>query len=261
MKKKLLFINILISFIFLQNEQPYPPLNLVSIPTAGTMPKGYFSFKNTFMDKGSILPQFSIGITDNFTLGLSFGVSNFIGTGKIRKNKSYPEIQLKYRVFEETETIPAMVLGLDTQGRGKYYEKHLSHPVNRYEQKSHGLYFVISRNWKAMGNFGMHIGINKNLNEDDDQDDDINLFFGFDKEINRSFSIYAEYNFARDDDNYNDDLSSIIYREGHGYINAGIRWSATNSLMLEINLNDIAKNNLNANAINRELKVIYFEKF
>ena len=117
------------------------------------------------MNKGSVLPKFSIGITNNFTLGMSFGISNFIGTGKIRKNKSYPEVQLKYRIFDETETMPAIVIGIDTQGRGHFYEKHLLLPINRYEQKSYGLYFVISRNWEAMGNFGIHVGINKNLNE------------------------------------------------------------------------------------------------
>ena len=56
-------------------------------------------------------------------------------------------------------------------------------------------------------------------------------------------------------------MEDIIYREGNGYLNAGIRWSATNNLMLEINANDISKNNKNSNSINRELKVIYFEQF
>ena len=31
--------------------------------------------------------------------------------------------------------------------------------------------------------------------------------------------------------------------------------------MLEVNANDISKNNKNSDAINRELKVIYFEQF
>ena len=49
-----------------QGEQPYPHTNLVSIPTAGTMPKGFYSFENIFMNNGSIVPKFMIGITDNF---------------------------------------------------------------------------------------------------------------------------------------------------------------------------------------------------
>ena len=54
----------------------------------------------------------------------------------------------------------------------------------------------MSRNWTALGNFGFHFGLNKNLTESDDKDDDINMFFGFDKELNKSFLIYGEYNFA-----------------------------------------------------------------
>ena len=83
----------------------------------------------------------------------------------------------------------------------------------------------------------------------------------FDKELNKSFSIYGEYNFARDDDKYNDDIQEIIYRKGNGYLNAGLRWSATDNLMLEINVNDMSKNDRNSDAMNRELKIIYFEQF
>ena len=181
--------------------------------------------------------------------------------GQIKKFKSYPEVQIKYRIFDETENSPALVLGIDTQGKGEFYEKHLSLPLNRYEQKSFGLYLVMSRNWNLLGNFGFHFGINKNLTESEDKDDDINLFLGFDKELNKSFSLYCEYNFSRDDDKFNDDIDDIILRKGNGYLNGGLRWSASSSLMLEINISDIQKNNKNSDALNRELKIIYFEQF
>jgi hypothetical protein len=261
MKKYFLILVVFLSLIFSQSNQPYPPNNLVTIPTAGTLPKGYFSFENTFMNSGSILPKFSVGITDNFTLGMSFGISNFIGNGSMQKNKAYPEVQVKYRVYDETDVIPAIVVGIDTQGKGNFFAKHNSLSLNRYEQKSFGFYIVMSRNWSALGNFGFHFGLNKNLTESDDKDDDINMFFGFDKELNKSFLIYGEYNFARDDDRYNDGMQEIIYRKGNGYLNAGLRWSATNNLMLEINVNDLSKNDRNSNAFNRELKIIYFEQF
>jgi len=261
MKKYFTILFISFSILLSQSEQPYPPINLISIPTAGTMPRGFFSFENTFMKEGSILPKFSIGITDNFMLGISFGVSNFIGDGNMKKNRSYPEVQVKYRIFDETDRMPAILIGIDTQGKGRFLDKYSSISLNRYEQKSYGIYFVISRNWNALGNFGFHFGLNKNLTESNDKDDDINIFLGFDKELNKSFSIYAEYNFARDDDQYNDDLDEIIYREGNGYLNAGLRWSATNNIMLEVNANDISKNNKNSDSINRELKIIYFEQF
>ena len=267
--KKILLIVLLNTFIFSQSTWKYQPLDLVSIPTAGTLPKGHYSLENTFMDGGGIVPKFSIGITDNFTMGFSFGMHNFVGTGDIIRNKDYPEIQIKYRIFDETDKIPAMVLGIDTQGRGMYHEFYtklddsgapISKDLNRYDQKAFGLYFAISRNFEALGNFGIHAGINKNFTEGDDKDEDVNLFFGFDKALNRSFSLFAEYNFARDDDGFNDD-QELIDRDKNGYLNAGIRWSITSNFMLEINVNDILKNDEIKDSHNRQLKVVYFETF
>jgi len=40
-----------------------------------------------------------------------------------------------------------------------------------------------------------------------------------------------------------------------------LRWSATNSLMLEVNVNDITKNYKSDDSMNREVKIIYFESF
>ena len=275
MKRNIWVLVVCLNFLLSQSEQPYPPVNLVSIPTAGTMPKGYFSFENVFMNQGSIVPKFMIGITDNFMVGMSFGISNFIGNGDIKKFRSYPEVQIKYRLFDETEIIPAIVIGIDTQGRGEFYDHYLppndnpdnlqEQSLNRYDQKSYGFYLAMSRNFSALGNLGFHFGLNKNISENDDGDDDINIFLGFDKEINRSFSLFGEYNFARDDDFYtgtdSESIENLIDRRGKGYLNAGLRWSASNNLMIEININDISKNNKSHDTINRELKVIYFESF
>ena len=249
--KKLLLV-ILLSFIFTQEEQPYPPLDLVSMPTAGTLPKGVFALETLLMKDGGILPKMLFGITDKFTFGVSFGIQQFIGVGTMEKNKSAPEVQMKYRLYDETSTMPAILLGLNTQGKGSFINRT---GFERYEQKALGLYVMASRNWDALGNLGFHFGINKN-----------------DNDINQSFSLLLEYNFARDDDEINDSDPDLILRTGKGYLNAGLRWSATDNLMLEINVNDILKNNEsiynhNSNtseeldSMNREIKVIYYEYF
>ena len=66
----------------------------------------------------------------------------------------------KYRIFDETDKVPAIVLGIDTQGRGSYHELYtvtddagvLNKDLNRYDQKALGLYLVVSRNFEALGN-------------------------------------------------------------------------------------------------------------
>ena len=265
MKKHILII--FCFFAFAQDNQPYPPLDLVSMPTAGTLPKGVFSLDTLLMKDGGILPKMLFGITDKFTFGVSFGVQQFIGVGDINKNKSAPEVQMKYRLYDETDTRPAIVVGLNTQGKGKYFDRS---GFERYEQKALGVYLMTSRNWNALGNLGFHFVLNKNTFENSDGDEDINLFFGIDKEINNSFSLLIEYNFARDDNELNHEDCSIhcIERLGKGYLNAGLRWAATDNLMLEININDILKNSIynyseedQFESMNRELKVIYYEYF
>ena len=249
-----------------QIEQPYPPLNLVSIPTAGTLPRGSFTLESLLITDGGMVPRLSVGFTDNFSFGVSFGVQNLIGGNKPSINKTTPEVQIKYRVFDESEKMPALVYGLDTQGRGNYTDTLITPrdtlTLNRYDQKAWGIYMVMSKNWNLLGNLGLHVGINKSLSEINDGDQDINFFFGIDKELNRSFSLLVEYDAALNDNLGEGDyaLNDITFGKGKGYLNAGIRWAMSPNLMLEINFNDINQNT-NSEYTNREIKVMYSESF
>ena len=255
-----------------QIGQPYPPLNLVSIPTAGTLPRGSFTLESLIINNGGIVPRLYVGFTDNFNFGVSFGVQHLIGDAKPYFNKTTPEVQIKYRVFDESERMPAIVYGLDTQGKGKFHSidtiksiNDTTVTLNRYDQKAWGMYMVLSKNWNFLGNLGLHIGVNKSLSENDDGDTDLNLFFGIDKELNRSFSLMVEYDAAINDNSVEDDYSdysidAITFGRGRGYLNAGIRWAINPNLMLEINMNDINQNT-DAEYTNREVKIIYSESF
>ena len=95
---------------------------------------------------------------------------------------------------------------------------------------------------------------------------DLNLFFGIDKEINRSFSVLLEYDTALNDNDPK--IGYNLFGRGKGYLNAGVRWIVGKNIMLEIDFNDISKNYIHNEMMdnekeysNRELKIIYFEKF
>ena len=161
--------------------------------------------------------------------------------------------------------MPALVYGLDTQGRGIFHGidsiKSINDStitLNRYDQKAWGMYIVFSKNWNLLGNLGMHAGISKSISENDDGDNDPNVFFGFDKELNRSFSFLVEYDAALNDDDHT--LNDITFGKGKGYLNAGIRWAISSNLMLEINFNNINQNT-EAEYTNREIKIMYSESF
>ena len=170
-------------------------------------------------------------------------------------------------------------MGLDTQGKGRFLNRYdgaetVVDNFQRYEQKAWGWYVVASKNWELLGNLGIHVGINKNTWETDPiensnqvfKDKDLNIFFGIDKEINRSFSILLEYDAAFNDND--PEIGYNLFGKGKGYLNAGIRWVVANNIMLEIDFNDISKNYVQDELIgddkeysNRELKIVYFEKF
>ena len=94
----------------------------------------------------------------------------------------------------------------------------------------------------------------------------MNLFFGLDKELNRSFSLLMEYNAGLNDSNEyiamdEDDfpLNDITIGKGKGYLNAGLRWNIAQNLLIEVNFKDI---NLDKDDfVNREIKIMYSEKF
>ena len=266
----LILLPILYNWGWAQIEQPYPPLNLVNIPTAGTLPRGSFTFESLIIRDGGIVPRLCVGFTDNFSFGVSYGIQYLIGDAKPTINKPTPEVQIKYRVFDESEKMPAIVYGLDTQGRGSYHSEDsiFTHGIfdstivlNRYDQKAWGMYMVMSKNWNLFGNLGLHIGVNKSISENDDGDTDFNVFIGFDKELNRSFSFLIEYDAALNDNDYKlNDLTLNDFGNGNGYLNAGLRWAISQNLMLEINFNDINRNS-DSEYTNREIKVMYSESF
>ena len=79
----LIFSTILVS----QINHPYPPLDLVSIPTSGTLPKGTFTIETLLTKQGGMVPKLLVGLNDNFSIGMSFGIQNFIGEDKPEINK------------------------------------------------------------------------------------------------------------------------------------------------------------------------------
>jgi len=263
----LLTVTLFVSAGFTQREQPYPPLYLVSVPTAGTLPKGTFTSEFLLQKNGGILPKIEVGLTNHFMIGMSYGMQKFIGDQQMSVNKTYPEVQIKYRAYEETTQWPAVVVGLDTQGRGEYHEfsddeNVESTLIERYDRKALGAFIVASKNWNALGNLGFHIGLSKNLTENKDGDKDLDFFFGFDKELNRSFSLLLEYDAAFNDNEYElNDIDQITFGKGKGFLNAGVRWAVTSNLMLELDYNNITLNNDSAKYANREVKIIYSESF
>ena len=254
---KLINFSIIISILStFGSAQAYPPpTNLVSVPSAGTLVRGSYAMQMRVQKNGGLTSSLSVGITDRFQFGLSFGSANLIGDDSLEWYPR-PEANLKYRLIDETTSMPGVSIGLDTQGQGQFNE---ADTLMRYDIKAMGIYAAASKNWVTpLGNLGLHMGTNYNFAEVNDGDKDINYFFGFDMEFNPELSILLEYNAAL---NENDMTAKTMSISSGGYLNAAIRWTFVERLHIEMDFNNLLFDDQKVDYFKRELKITYIEYF
>ena len=232
-----------------------PPTTLVTVPSAGTLVRGSYAMQMRVQKGGGLTSSLSVGITDRFQFGLSFGSANLIGDDSLVWYPR-PEANIKYRIIDETESMPGISFGLDTQGQGQYND---ADSLMRYDVKAMGLYAAASKNWVTpLGNLGVHMGTNYNFAEVNDGDKDVNYFFGFDIEFNPELSVIMEYNAAL---NENDMTAKTMSISRGGYLNAAIRWTFVEHLHIEMNFNNLLFDEEKVDYFQRELKITYIEYF
>ena len=252
--KRIRYYFLFLSFVL--NAQSYPPpSSLITLPTAGTLQRGSFALEMRIQKFGGLTSSISVGLTDRFQLGISYGSANLIGDDSLIWYPK-PETNLKYLLIDESETSPGISLGIDTQGLGKFNSVD---SLMRYDTKALGLFAVASKNWVTpLGNLGWHFGSNYNFVETNDNDKDVNFFMGFDIEFNPELSIMLEYNAALNENNM---TSKNIAISRGGYLNAGIRWTFVERLHIEMDFNNLMFDKKKVDYFNREIKITYIEYF
>ena len=241
---------------FVLNAQSYPPpSSLITLPTAGTLQRGSFALEMRIQKFGGLTSSISVGLTDRFQLGISYGSANLIGDDSLIWYPK-PETNLKYLLIDESENSPGISIGIDTQGLGKF---NPDDSLMRYDTKALGLFAVASKNWVTpLGNLGWHFGSNYNFVETNDNDKDVNFFMGFDIEFNPELSMMFEYNAALNENNM---TSKNIAISRGGYLNAGVRWTFVERLHIEMDFNNLMFDKKKVDYFNREIKITYIEYF
>jgi hypothetical protein len=200
--------------------------------------------------ESSVLAGIGVGFFDRVMLGASFGLQNFIGDGDVVVNDR-PGFELRIRLIEESEARPAFALGIDTQGEDAYLEDE-----ERYERKSKGFYAVVSRNYRLIGDFSIHGGVNYSLESRDEEG--VNAFGGFALEIFKGFSILLDYNAALDD---NDADVATHRTRGRGYLDSGLRFDYRDNLRFKIFFKDLLDNYIPVSGVERSIEVFYVSSF
>lgn len=211
------------------SDAKYEYRNLIDYPTAGILQKGQAAVSMDLLPFGSLMTKVEVGVFQNFSFGISYGGENLIGTGKINWYK-LPGINVKLRVLDETLLIPAISIGFDSQGKGRYLNEY-----DRYELKSPGFFAAVSKNFEMLGYLGIHGVVNYSL-EREDGDKDLNIALGVEKTLGARVSLIMEYNVA-----FNDNTASAVGK-GNGYLSMGIRYSVGEGFTIGLDLRDLLHN-------------------
>lgn len=204
---------------------------LVSAPTAGTLSSGSYLLETHLFDGGGVTERIVIGITDYVFAGISYSGSNIIGSKRVTW-QPHAGAQLQIRIIEESMRSPAFSIGFDSQGSGSFIP---GNKLNRFRAKSKGAYIVISRNYRMLGDLGMHAGANYSF-ETDDGDKDSSFWVGINKSITNRVELCCEYDFATND-NDNDSITS-----GAGYFNSAVKLNLSGAFTLEFDIQNILRN-------------------
>lgn len=219
--------------------------SLIDLPTAGILERGYVAITSNVMPEGVVLGKIEVGVFNNVSFGISYGGSNVIGTGAVEWYE-YPGVNFRVRLIDETVSWPALTLGFDSQGKGKYF----SDP-GRFAIKSPGFFAAVAKNFELLGYLSIHGLVNYSLERSDD-DKDLNVGFGVEKTIGGSVSLVVEYDFALNDNN------PLSFGGGHGYLNMALRWSVADGFTVGLELRDLLTNDkFNEFKADRALQIEY----
>jgi hypothetical protein len=241
-----------------QGMGPAPAQKLIDMPTAGLVPEASFEASLRAFHGGGVVGRADIGLLSWLSLGGAYGGTQLIGDGR---PDWYPEpaFALKIRLVQEDYVYPALAIGIDTEGRG-----HFDTERGRYQYKSRGIYAVLSKNYAWYGDFSVHAGMNRSLEEGDAEK--VNPFFGLEKSLGSAVGLELEYDVA-----LNDRAMDGAFGKGRGYLNAALRWASASGMQFQFSVRDMLKNSETPDPIEtdvivdegfgREFTLSYLESF
>ncbi|UCG50626.1 MAG: hypothetical protein JSW58_10485 [Candidatus Latescibacterota bacterium] len=223
------------------------PLYIIDHPTAGLLDHGSYLVRAKAGPESSLLAEAGVGFKNFFHIGASFGMQNVLGYGSPELNDRIG-FQLRLRIIEESNA-PALAIGLDTQGQGRYDED-----LERYQRKSAGFYVVVSKNYMlALGDAAFHGGVSFTTEREDD--DDPNLFLGADWTILKRLAFVLDIDAA-----LNDNAKGSRFGRGGVYLDGAVRWFYGESLMMTLVFRDLTGNGP-TRSVGREFELAIIDFF
>jgi len=255
---KKITIYILLFFTILNNaissggtagdEAKYESRYIVDMPTAGMLPKGSFSLFGIAYSYGGIMAEIFACPFKDFLIGVSFGGTGIVGESDV-VFQELPAVHLRYRIINEKQSFPAILIGINTQGRGLYSKSR-----EQFEIFSPGIYLSLSKNYKWLaGNIAFHGGMNYSF-EAKPETRYPNFYFGLEQSIGSSLSLNFEFNASINE--YKEDLVENV-----GFLNTSLRWSVAEGMTIEFQLRDLLSSRKEYSTPSRYIGLEYINNF
>lgn len=230
-------------------KAPYESREILDMPTAGVLPLNTYSIKTKLYGYGGIMAESNFCFLKNLMVGMSFGANNIIGTSDIEFQKM-PGFYLKYRITDETLKFPAIAVGFNSQGNGKWKKGD-----NRFENMSPGFYLVTSKNFNwNLGDIAATLGVNYSF-EPDKNNNKINIYCGFEQTLGKYFSVCGELNLNLNDAASNNNSLPINF-------STSVKSSIARGITLELQLRNLVnENKYIENKIDRRLSIDIIKYF
>ncbi len=139
MSKKLFFILSALLFaagsVYGMQSDTY----LIDTPTAEVLPLRDFSVRTRMFSKGGVLSYFDFTVFNRFSLGASVTFEHLIGHNDEHIKLLVPSLQMKYRLYDGGDILPAFALGFDNQGFEYDHDKDI------YLQEARGIYLAATK--------------------------------------------------------------------------------------------------------------------
>jgi hypothetical protein len=217
---------------------------LVDVQSAHTLYRAEYSLGVRVGPGGALHTGFAVGVSDYVLAGVSYGAGNVVGSGEPEWDDEV-EFELKIRLAEEQDIIPALAIGYDSRGYGRAVGD------NSYEKASQGIYVAAAKTTPFSEFWQFHGGLSRTLEVEKTGPD---LFLGLTGRLSQEFSIIAEYQLGatRGDDDSDDKMS---------YLNAGLRWVFAGQVEIDLYFRNLVGPSGSPELSSRALSFVFYDSF
>lgn len=213
---------------------------VIDSPTAEPLGHGFMRWEIGVGAEGAVLSSVRVGLFERGQFGLAYGMLDVLGRGEVDAN---PRVGvLAELLLVDRVSLPAIALGFDSQGRGRWLDEH-----ERYERKSHGFYAVATQNLAARSLpivTSFSGGINFSM---EGKKESFDLFVGMTQSFGRHFATMVDFDFGLDD----------RLDADRGYLDLGFQWQFGGANHVRFVLRDLLGNQNDDGQVGRELNFFY----